>query len=149
LSDPGTSSAVRAAHDRAVAEGLAYLERHAAFARRGAGGERRIETSGLVAAAFVHRTSRTGDLQLHTHVLAANAVLGIDGRWSSPDASGTVRRRSGGFRLVALPVEEWDHRSAEVIGGAGGDGGLHHGAVFSPVVPDHKAGTFRRGGGAS
>jgi conjugative relaxase-like TrwC/TraI family protein len=86
LSDPETSAAVRAAHDRAVGEGLAYLERHATMARRGAGGERRIETSGLVAAAFVHRTSRNGDPQLHTHVLAANAVLGADGRWSSPDA---------------------------------------------------------------
>jgi conjugative relaxase-like TrwC/TraI family protein len=86
LSDPETSAAVRAAHDRAVAEGLEYLERHATVARRGAGGDRRIETSGLVAAAFVHRTSRNGDPQLHTHVLAANVVLGADGRWSSPDA---------------------------------------------------------------
>ena len=86
LGDSETSATVRAAHDRAVAEGLAYLERHATMARRGAGGERRIETSGLVAAAFVHRTSRNGDPQLHTHVLAANVVLGADGRWSSPDA---------------------------------------------------------------
>jgi hypothetical protein len=86
LSGPETSAAVRTAHDRAVAEGLAYLERHATVARRGHNGERRIETSGLVAAAFVHRTSRTGDPQLHTHVLAANVVLGSDGRWSSPDA---------------------------------------------------------------
>ena len=35
LSDSETSAAVRAAHDRAVAEGLAYLERHATVARRG------------------------------------------------------------------------------------------------------------------
>jgi len=86
LSDSETSAAVRVAHDRAVAEGLAYLERHATVARRGAGGESRIETSGLVAAAFVHRTSRTGDPQLHTHVLAANVVRGADGQWSSPEA---------------------------------------------------------------
>ncbi len=86
LGDSETSAAVRAAHDQAVAEGLEYLERHATMARRGAGGERRIETSGLVAATFVHRTSRNGDPQLHTHVLAANVVLGADGRWSSPDA---------------------------------------------------------------
>jgi conjugative relaxase-like TrwC/TraI family protein len=86
LSHSETSAAVRAAHDGAVAEGLEYLERHATVARRGVGGERRIETSGLVAAAFVHRTSRNGDPQLHTHVLAANVVLGSDGRWSSPDA---------------------------------------------------------------
>jgi hypothetical protein len=65
---------------------LAYLERHATVARRGHNGESRIKTSGLVAAAFVHRTSRAGDPQLHTHVLAANVGRGTDGRWSSPDA---------------------------------------------------------------
>jgi Ti-type conjugative transfer relaxase TraA len=86
LGSPETAAAVRASHDRAVAEALVYLERHAVFARRGHDGANRIGTCGLVAAAFVHRTSRTGDPQLHTHVLAANAVLGDDGRWSAPDA---------------------------------------------------------------
>ncbi len=83
-----SAAAVRAAHDHAVTKGVAYLERHALFARRGTDGLRRIRTTGLVAAAFVHRTSRNGDPQLHTHVLAANAVLGDDGRWSAPDARG-------------------------------------------------------------
>src|ERR1700722_11016982 len=46
LSNSETSVAVRTAHDGAVAEGLAYLERHATVARRGVGGERRIQTSG-------------------------------------------------------------------------------------------------------
>jgi conjugative relaxase-like TrwC/TraI family protein len=86
LGDDYMSRAVRSAHDQAVAEGLTYLERHALFARRGTDGTRRIATSGLVGAAFVHRTSRSGDPQLHTHVLAANVVLGSDGRWSAPDA---------------------------------------------------------------
>ena len=86
LGSDSQAAAARAAHAQAVAEGLAYLERHAVFARRGDGGQRRIATSGLVAAAFVHRTSRNGDPQLHTHVLAANAVEGADGRWSAPDA---------------------------------------------------------------
>ncbi len=81
-----TAAAVESAHDRAVADGLSYLECHALFARRGHGGAERIATSGLVAAAFVHRTSRAGDPQLHTHVLAANTVLGADGRWSAPEA---------------------------------------------------------------
>ena len=56
------------------------------LARRGAGGQRRIGAEGLVAAAFVHRTSRAGDPQLHTHVLVANAGARRDGRWSAPDA---------------------------------------------------------------
>jgi conjugative relaxase-like TrwC/TraI family protein len=98
LGSPEQSAAARAAHEHAVTEGLAYLERHALFARRGDGGRRRIETSGLVAAAFVHRTSRNGDPQLHTHVLAANAVEGADGRWSAPDARGMYfHARTAGF----------------------------------------------------
>ncbi len=39
-----------------------------------------------MAAAFVHRTSRAGDPQLHTHVLVANVAPGSDGAWSAPDA---------------------------------------------------------------
>lgn len=98
LGSPVHSAAVRAAHDHAVTEGVAYLERHALFARRGTDGLRRIATGGLVAAAFVHRTSRNGDPQLHTHVLAANAVLGEDGRWSAPDARGLyAHARTAGF----------------------------------------------------
>jgi conjugative relaxase-like TrwC/TraI family protein len=110
LGSPAHSAAVRTAHDQAVTEGLAYLERHALFARRGTDGLRRIRTGGLVAAAFVHRTSRNGDPQLHTHVLAANAVLGEDGRWSAPDARGLyAHARTAGFvyqaSLRAGPVE--------------------------------------------
>jgi conjugative relaxase-like TrwC/TraI family protein len=86
LGSPETAATVKSAHDRAVADGLSYLERHALFARRGHGGANRISTSGLVGAAFVHRTSRAGDPQLHTHVLAANVVHGADGRWSAPEA---------------------------------------------------------------
>ena len=123
LSDSETSAAVRAAHDRAVAEGLAYLERHATFARRGTNGESRIETSGLVAAAFVHRTSRNGDPQLHTHVLAANVVLGADGRWSAPDARLLYfHARTAGFvyqaSLRAGLVEALGVRFGPVVRGA-------------------------------
>jgi conjugative relaxase-like TrwC/TraI family protein len=77
--------AVRAGHDRAVAEALAYLERSAAGVRRGQGGARVEPADGLVAAAFRHRTSRAGDPQLHTHVLVANLGRGPDGRWSALD----------------------------------------------------------------
>ena len=79
------ADAVRSSHDAATRDALRYLERHALYARRGAGGEKRVETTGAVAAAFRHRTSRAGDPQLHTHVLLANVVLGSDGRYSAPD----------------------------------------------------------------
>lgn len=75
-----------AAHDAAVLDALAYLERTASHGRRGAGGSHRIATSGFVAAAFRHRVSRAGDPNLHTHVVVANRVLGADGRWTALDA---------------------------------------------------------------
>ena len=77
--------AARGAHDRAVVEAVAYLERSAAAVRRGKGGLVVESADGLVAAAFRHRTSRVGDPQLHTHVLVANLGMGPDGRWSALD----------------------------------------------------------------
>ncbi|HYC81676.1 MAG TPA: MobF family relaxase, partial [Solirubrobacterales bacterium] len=76
------SGQVREAHHAAVAEALDYMERHASWARRGKGGAQFIPGNGFVAAAYVHRSSRAGDPQLHTHVLIANATKGPDGRWS-------------------------------------------------------------------
>ncbi|HEV2361182.1 MAG TPA: MobF family relaxase, partial [Acidimicrobiales bacterium] len=88
LADPEITREVRGAHDAAVSVALSFLEEHAAFTRRGHGGLIQEDTSGLLAAAFVHRTSRAGDPQLHTHVLVANKVraasdsvwLALDGR---------------------------------------------------------------------
>ena len=76
---------VRAAHDVAVRQAIGHLERSAAAVRRGHGEAIVEQASGLVAAAFRHRTSRAGDPQLHTHVLVANLGRGLDGRWSALD----------------------------------------------------------------
>ena len=86
LADEDVSAAVRAGHDAAVAAAMEFLGDHAAFCRRGHGGASQEETGGLLAAVFVHRTSRAGDPQLHGHVLAANKVQAVsDGRWLSID----------------------------------------------------------------
>jgi conjugative relaxase-like TrwC/TraI family protein len=70
-----------------VAAALDYLERHAAFARRGKGGREQVPADGFVAAAFRHRTSRADDPLLHTHVLVANlAHTPDDDAWRSLDA---------------------------------------------------------------
>jgi conjugative relaxase-like TrwC/TraI family protein len=77
---------VRAGHDGAVAEVLGYLEREAALVRRSLGGSRSVLVAdGLVAAGFVHRTSRAPDPHLHTHVLVVNCARGGDGRWTALD----------------------------------------------------------------
>ena len=73
------------AHDSAVVAALDYLERHTAVGRRGTDGVIPIDSSGFVAAAFRHRTSRAGDPLLHTHALVANLIHGDDGKWSALD----------------------------------------------------------------
>lgn len=80
------ATAVQAGHEEAVRQALGYLEREACLTRRGTNGVDVLGAEGFVAAAFLHRTSREGDPQLHSHVLIANAVRGVDGRWSTLDA---------------------------------------------------------------
>ena len=90
LGDERTAEQVREAQALAVREALAYLERHVARAARGHQGDgmpaSRIATDGLAAAAFEHRSSRADDPQLHTHVVIANMVCGVDGRWSATNS---------------------------------------------------------------
>ncbi len=87
IADAKTGSAVAEAHGRAVADAVSYLERVAFAARRTEAGRRyTIATSGALAAGFVHRFSRSLDPHLHTHVVVANIVEGVDGRWSALDA---------------------------------------------------------------
>jgi DNA primase catalytic core len=76
---------IEAAHHAAIADTLAWLERHAVFTRLGAGGVRQVETTGLIAAVFTHRDSRAGDPDLHTHVAMSNKVQTHDGRWRAVD----------------------------------------------------------------
>ena len=76
LADPATRSAIRQAHTEAVDEVVRYIESRAIRARDTVDGRRyEVETDGLIAAAFDHRTSRAGDPLLHTHVVVANMTL--------------------------------------------------------------------------
>ncbi|HET8956550.1 MAG TPA: MobF family relaxase, partial [Solirubrobacterales bacterium] len=73
---------VKAAHASAVEAAVGYLEREACWTRRGAGGREFVQGSGFLGAGYVHRSSRAGDMQIHTHLLIANATQGPDGRWT-------------------------------------------------------------------
>lgn len=73
-------------HEAAWRRALAYGEQVAAFTRMGAGGVAQVPSHGFVAVAFVHRDSRAGDPDLHTHVTVANRVLGEDSRWRTLDS---------------------------------------------------------------
>ena len=80
-------AAAGAAHQQAVADAVGYLERQGHGVRRVRSGEvRHLGTTGVVAAGFVHRTSRALDPHLHTHLVTANVAQGVDGIWSSLDS---------------------------------------------------------------
>jgi conjugative relaxase-like TrwC/TraI family protein len=85
LAPPEQRLAIRDAHREAVDAVVDYVEAHALHARRGGKDRGRMETDGLVAAAFDHRTSRAGDPLLHTHVVAANLTRTAEGKWQAID----------------------------------------------------------------
>jgi conjugative relaxase-like TrwC/TraI family protein len=103
LGSPDVQAQVRAAHAAAVTDALGLLEQLAARAARGHHGDGqrapRIGTSGMIAAAFEHSTSRAGDPQLHTHVVIANLAQGLDGRWSALDSRTLHRQATTGSYL--------------------------------------------------
>ncbi|MCB0887004.1 MAG: relaxase domain-containing protein [Propionibacteriaceae bacterium] len=76
---------IEEAHNAAVADALRFVEEQVLFSRRGAGGVRQVEVTGLIGAAFTHRDSRAGDPNLHTHVAIANKVQTLDGAWLAID----------------------------------------------------------------
>src|SRR5215203_2316097 len=85
IADPPVAAVIERAHQAAVKDALAFIERHALFTRTGPQGIRQVNVQGLVAVAFTHRDSRAGDPDLHTHVAVANKVQTLDGRWLSID----------------------------------------------------------------
>jgi conjugative relaxase-like TrwC/TraI family protein len=115
--EDGVRAQVQEAHDAAVQATLTQLEHVAAEARRGRNGTVRMPTTGFIAAAFRHRTSRAGDPVLHTHVVIPNVVMGIDGRWSAPN--GTMlyaNAKSSGYVYQALLRGELTRRLGVVWG---------------------------------
>src|SRR5262249_5944721 len=86
------ASVVSIAHVEAVEAALGFVERQAAVTRRQGGGTRReAGRAGWAAATFVHRSSRAGDPQLHTHAVIPNLVCREDGAWVALDATAFYR----------------------------------------------------------
>ncbi len=107
----------RECHDAAVATAVEYLEEHAAFSRQGKAGIRQVDTEGLLGAAFVHRASRAGDPQLHTHVLVSGRVRCEDGRWRALDSRALHRElKPGGVIYQAALRAESEARLGVVWG---------------------------------
>ncbi|OIQ94690.1 multifunctional conjugation protein TraI [mine drainage metagenome] len=86
LGDTPTQEAVLDSHRAAVDQAIAFLEDTALFTRTGTRSCAQVPTRGLIAAAFDHWDTRTGDPNIHTHVVVANKVQGPDGAWRAVDS---------------------------------------------------------------
>ena len=93
VAPPELAATIRAAHEAAVADAIAAIERRVAFTRQGHDGARHIQVRGVLAAVFVHRDSRAGDPNLHTHVAIANKVQTTAGDWLALDAQVLYRAK--------------------------------------------------------
>nr|WP_238357230.1 MobF family relaxase [Kribbella italica] len=81
----GVKEQVAAAHYDAVNDILDLIQDQAVFTRTGDGGIAQIDTRGAIATAFDHWDTRSGDPQLHTHLVIANRVQSKDGQWKTLD----------------------------------------------------------------
>jgi conjugative relaxase-like TrwC/TraI family protein len=113
---PEVSAVASIAHVEAVAVALDFMERRAGATRQMVDGERRRIPTGVAAATFVHRTSREGDPQLHTHAVVANLGRRPDGSFAALDATpiyewakaaGSVYQEELRSRLTARLGVEW------------------------------------------
>ncbi|MFX1821346.1 MobF family relaxase [Pseudarthrobacter sp. CC4] len=87
LSPRSTQDLILRTHHEAVAETLTWLEENVILTRAGRNGVAHLGTRGAMAAAFDHWESRTGDPQLHTHLVIANRIQRItDGAWVTLDS---------------------------------------------------------------
>jgi conjugative relaxase-like TrwC/TraI family protein len=87
LGDNETRTVIEYAHEQAIADTVKYLEDEAIATRAGTNGVAQIDVEGgLIATRFRHYDSRTGDPQLHDHLVVANKVKGSDGKWRTIDS---------------------------------------------------------------
>lgn len=110
LGDERLRKGIEAAHEKAIADALTYLEENAVYTRRGAGGLRQEETkSGLIASKFRHYDSREGDPNLHDHLVVANKVQGKDGRWLTLDGRMLYAHNVAASELYNSKIAEYIH----------------------------------------
>jgi conjugative relaxase-like TrwC/TraI family protein len=86
LADPDTKTVIYDCHRRAIEVVLTYAEQEVFSSRSGTGGVLQEDVEGVVAAAFTHWDSRSGDPQLHDHVVVSNRARSVsDGKWRTLD----------------------------------------------------------------
>jgi hypothetical protein len=73
VADPAVAAVIEHAHQAAVKDALAFIEKHALFTRTGPQGIRQVNVRGLVATAFTHRDSRAGERAVDAWAAASDA----------------------------------------------------------------------------
>jgi len=118
VANPDTRAAIEAAQNAAAARGLAFLEDSGAFISRSRTEPGSVQ--GVLAAAFMHGTSREADPQLHTHLavlnlLADGTAIDFDTRWKM--AAGAVYRAelAASLRQMGFQIEA-DGKSFRITG---------------------------------
>ncbi|MGH3263997.1 MAG: MobF family relaxase, partial [Trebonia sp.] len=92
LADRDTQAVIYDLHRRAIAVTLDYAEAHTFHSRSGSDGVLQEQLEGVIAVAFTHYDSRSGDPQLHDHVIVWNrAQSRSDGAWRTLDSRGVYK----------------------------------------------------------
>ncbi len=92
LADEGTKAVIYDCHMRAIDYTLRYAERNFLHSRSGKNGVVQEDIEGVVAAAFTHYDTRSGDPQLHDHVVVWNRAKSVsDGEWRTLDSRGLFK----------------------------------------------------------
>jgi conjugative relaxase-like TrwC/TraI family protein len=107
VAEPAVAAVIERAHQAAVKDALTFIETHALFTRTGPQGIRQVNVRGMVATAFIHRDSRAGDPDLHTHVAVANKVQTLDGRWLSIDGRVLFKAKVAASETYNTALEQY------------------------------------------
>jgi conjugative relaxase-like TrwC/TraI family protein len=92
LADTETKAVIYDCHRRAIDIVLAYAEEEVFRSRSGGDGVVEEDIVGVVAAAFTHWDSRSGDPQLHDHVVVLNRAQSVsDSKWRTLDSRGLFK----------------------------------------------------------
>jgi conjugative relaxase-like TrwC/TraI family protein len=123
IADDRLRGVIEECHQQAWHDALSWIEDEVLYTRLGRNGIAHAAVDGFVAAAFMHRTSRSGDPHLHTHVVASNKVrTRDDGAWRTIDGkllhdakvAGSERYNS---RIETLLADRLGLRFTDAAGG--------------------------------
>lgn len=140
LADPNTRPAIEQAQYEACEATIAFLDRHAAFCRRGKNGHRLERVGGLTVASFQHGEARPvahengrvfADPNLHTHAVILNCAVREDGTIGALDARHLFAYKMAAGAVYHLALSSNLKKIGFEIGEVGKNG------IFEVVVPPY------------